>query len=388
MKPTINIISFYFEVENTPRSFRTYELTKGFCEAGFRVRLIVPNFNKHLFTHANLEIIDTPVGPILKKTTDKRLPALVSTELSKPIQWACAIGQKFLFPDMNALWVHNALNFLRQHQVDLEAEGTLAIAQPLAPMVLAAALKQTGRRVGNLLVEYGDPTIYPPGILNQFKAQREAELLQLFDAIVINFPGAKESFAKLGVSSSKIHIVPHILPTDTAPTKWKRRNEETTAYIYGGALYGDRDISKLLLAIRKLREEGGKQTLTLFTSTESLSEDTRKQEGDYLILREKVTPEEYRKNLLNFDAAVNFIPSKSIHLPSKRMDLAMAEIPVLEIRYEDTAEDLVHKMRTGQFTKLSCDDACTRSEAIAHYSEILTGTGVKIEEQPRYEYSS
>ncbi|MEZ4749533.1 MAG: hypothetical protein R3B54_02570 [Bdellovibrionota bacterium] len=373
MNATVNIIGFFFEPESTPRSFRTVELTKGFCEMGFKVRLVLPDFHKRHYTHPNLEIIETPVGPFLARTAANELPNLTRPGLPRHLRWLRVLGQRCLFPDINALWIRNAFKHLVTNRTNLEASATLSIGLPIAPMVLATKLKRAGLPVGKLIAEYGDPAIYGTGLLQGIAAEKERRLLRHVDVLTVNFSGAVSAFEYRGIPASKIRVVPHILPDDANEPKWTPHGKQAVNYVYGGAIYGERDISKLLAALKRVRREGGRQTLTVFTSVANLNPSVIAEAGEYLTLRQKVSPSAYRKVLLEFDAAINFIPSRSIHLPSKRMDFGAVGIPVFEIHPSDSVEDLAKKLRAGEFSPITCKDACTRSEAIAIYSEIIHG---------------
>ncbi|MCB0416870.1 MAG: hypothetical protein H6617_03490 [Bdellovibrionaceae bacterium] len=373
MTPTLNIIGFFFEIEGTPRSFRTLELTKGFCEAGYKVRLILPNFNNRKFTHPNLEIIETPVGRFLEKTASRVDPDLNRADLQKHVMLLRLLGQKYLFPDINLLWIRNAIKYICRRKIELNADATLAIALPIAPVVLASRLKRAGYPLGKVIAEYGDPNPKASlrGLPGKISRAGERAVLANVEEVVVNFPGGVPVFESLGFSPDKIHVIPHILPDSSNVKKWEQKNEKALHYVYGGAVYGERDIAKLIRAIKQLRKEGGQQTLTILTSLEHLDDSLRAEAGEYLILRQKVSPEEYRKLLINFDAAINFIPSKKVHLPSKRMDFAIVGIPVFEIFCGDSEVDLMNKMREGRFPRPDCENVFTRSQAIESYAKIL-----------------
>ncbi len=385
-KKTINVISYYFEPENTPRAFRTFELVRVLCESGYRVRLIVPDFVPRTYRHPNLELIETPGGYILNRT---RLGSEEGYRRPRSLAWrydlklARILLPKVVWPDIRTVWARLAARHLLTARVDLAADATISIGLPIAPHLLTAALARSQEVVGNLgclVAEYGDPFSVSKLDGDPKNVDREKKLLEVFDHIVVPTPGAQELFSQLK-SAERIHVIPQGFKAPENLTRHPPEPDSTEGLhgFYGGVFYGEyRNPNNLMLALQMLDRQEKPVRLTIRTSddisfifgdTPGLYELTMK----YTEVLPLVSRRRFLQELESHDFAVNFLGPHQSQIPSKAIDYALTQVPVLEIRPADSPECIAEKLESREFVQYPFRPEHDIRNVLAAYEKVMFG---------------
>ena len=351
----IVITSYYFPPENTPRSFRTIELAKYFAKNGWKVIVVIPNYDqdytslerKHNFTVIQTEGWFSNKFHGNEKAHERKSRILKNQRLKSVLRYF--IGSKdigFYRPLLKTLEKTN-------NQAELKNFYFLAIGLPISvTMGTAIFMKRHGIMPDKAIAEYGDPYYYNPYI-NRFFLHKylEKKVLKRYETIT--------------VTTSKItHCFTHYKPVDkvvTIPQGFdldaieipEYKNNSIPTFAYAGSFYDNEweTTDKFMRFLTSIEQDF---RFVVYTDVKMKIGDGVKmilpykdKLGDKLVLRDLIPRSEVIPKL----AGMNFLVyiEADVASPSKLIDYTISGRPILLIDEEKKYKALFLKYLNGDY---------------------------------------
>ena len=326
MKKKILIVSKYFYPQNSPRSFRTTELTKEFAKLGHDVTLIIPKNDK--------------IHPTFEKAyniTIKDLGKRKFTELDvRPDESKALIFFKralrrvllllFEYPDIELMFlVKKALK--NEKNYDL----LISIAAPhTIHWGVAWAWKKKSNIANTWVADCGDP--YYLSIHDSFKKIFYFKYLENWfskkaDYISIPFEGLKKYFFK--EYDDKYRIIPQGFNFEDIEISNKPIDNEVVTFAFaGGFIKNSRDPRKFFDLLLKVKIPF---QFIVYNRQPEFTQPYKEVLGNKLIIKNYVPREQLLNELSRMDFLVNFEYDITNQLPSKLIDYSLVKRPILLI---------------------------------------------------------
>jgi hypothetical protein len=324
IKKKILLVSFAFYPEISPRSFRTTELAKEFCRQGHDVT-VFSKFRDYDYSGflaqfpVKLKMWKKPVFPRIPESKS-RLFSIISRGLSRILLIF------FEYPMIEEMF--KVRKILKDHQgYDL----LITFAYP-HPVHWGTAWARSDRnRIANTWVaDCGDP--YMGDVLDSFRkpfyfGYLEKWFCKKADYISIPVESARSGY--YNEFQSKIEVIPQGFDFNLNDRKAKSPENKITQFAYaGGFLRGIRDPD---LLIQFLEKNDISFIFFIFTDKPELLDKYKSRLGEKLMVSGYIPREELINRLSKMDFLINFDNNTSVHIPSKLIDYAIANRPILNI---------------------------------------------------------
>lgn len=340
-KKNFVIVSQRIFPAQSPRSFRATELAKELARQGHRVTLYavlgkydyktfesvnnikVKNIGRLLFAKANsdVDIRFTLLDKILYKILNKILE----------------------FPDIELMF---KIPGILKKEKNVDCLITVAIPFPLHWGAALAKTIYPKRFPKKWIADCGDPYMG-----NKFSkpyfyfGYLEKWFCRKVDYISVPVEEARPAYYE--EFHEKIKIIPQGFNLDEIPKVDGVENNDVPTFAYAGTFYkGVRDPKLFLRYITSLDKEF---KFIIFSPGNSFIETYK----EILDRRIELKPFIARKELLNFlvktDFVVNFENSSDVHSPSKLIEYALIEKPILSIRCDQIEENIINEFLEGKY---------------------------------------
>ena len=342
-KKDILLVSSAFYPELSPRSFRATELAREFCRQGHRV-VVISKHREHDYTDFLNEV---PVT--LKMWSRARFPAVPVSRiksLNRLLRGLARILQiLFEYPAIEEMF--RVKRMLRNEQgYDL----MISFAVPFPVQWGAAKGWRRKRPVAHTWVaDCGDP--YMGDVLDSFRKPfyfgfLERSFCRKADYISIPVESARPAYYKQ--FHDKIRVIPQGFEFDLTARKEARVHNSVPQFAYaGGFLQGIRDprllMSNLMDCDRPFR-------FHIFTNQPEILDKYREGLGDKLVVSGYIAREELLNVLSGMDFLINFDNNTTLNVPSKLIDYAIINRPVLNIDKNFNGE-WIREFLDGDYSK-------------------------------------
>lgn len=338
----ILIVSNAFYPENSPRSFRTTELAKEFSRQGHTVTII---------THADpaqdklIEAYGFNVKPIPKpawsgfRLRNQGISRLISRVLVRLSDWLFELPMVQLVPIVaRALREESGYDLL------------ISIAVPFPVHWGVAKAQRANHRIAKTWVaDCGDPymgqendTFTPPfyfGYVEKWFC-RKADFLTVpvTGAIAAYYPEFHD----------KIKVIPQGFRFEDFQAQGERLPNPQVTFGYAGHLMpGMRDPSRFLQYLVDLEMD---YRFHLYTRSVGLVAPYAQASGGRIIVHDYVSREELLLRFSQMDFVVNFENVGTKQTPSKLIDYAIIERPILSVRSEQLQTDNIDAFLKGDYS--------------------------------------
>lgn len=323
-KKKILIVSRSFYPENSPRSFRTTELVKEFCRQGHQVKLIT-------FWRPELQALQDEFGfewaplapmtwprPTVKGKGIQRLFTRLLTRFSKLL---------LEYPDIQLVrLVSKALKKESGHDL------LISIAVPHPVHWGVAKARTTKHPIATIWVaDCGDP--YMGQENDSFKAPFYFAWVEKWfcrKADYLSVPTAGSVAAYYPEFHSKISVIPQGFKFEEVHVKESTVENEVPTFGYGGIFIpGRRDPTAFLTY---LVEKPIDFRFHVFTKTPELVKPFLEASKGRVVLHEPLDRAAFLYELSGYDFVVNFENFGAKQTPSKLIDYAIIQKPILSIK--------------------------------------------------------
>lgn len=336
-KRKILLVSNGFYPEISPRSYRATELAKEFCRQGHEVTL-VSKFRDHDY----FEFINK-YGIIFKMWGKSRFPSVHDFK-HKPFSFF----SRFLTRTLLTLFEYPAIEEMFSVRKILKRETGYDIMISFAvpyPVHWGVAWSRSNKHtIADIWVaDCGDP--YMGDVLDSFRkpfyfGYLEKWFCRKTDFITVPIESAKPGYYL--EFHPKIKVIPQgfefNLVGDKAKHPVKPENDAPTFAYAGGFLPGARDPRPLLIYLTELDLPF---KFLVFTAKPNLLNEFRDKLKDKLFVYDYIPREELLVVLKKMDFLVNFDNNTTRNSPSKLIDYAIVNRPVLNIKQDFSPEDLL-----------------------------------------------
>src|SRR5699024_9270407 len=345
-KKKIIIISRSFYPEQSPRSFRTTELVKGFARQGHEVTLVTL---KKGDIHSQFEKEN---GIIIKDLVPLKFPS-ISTNNSNlffhTISRALRRGLKLFFeyPSIELMYrVKKALELMNKNY-DL----LISIAVPHTVHWGVAAAYSNGHSIADVwAADCGDP--YMGESTDSFRKMFyfkyvESWFCRKADVITVPIEAAKEAYYP--EFRKKINVIPQgfdFKNIDVKPGEYIPNKVPTFAYA-GSFIRNNRDPRRLLEYLVELDQDF---RFVIYTKNRDLIKPFIKNSGGKIEIRDYIPRKELLKKLSCMDFLVNLENNTAKQQPSKLIDYYLAGRPVLSVGSRDIDKENIQQFLYGNYS--------------------------------------
>jgi hypothetical protein len=336
------LVSDGFYPEISPRSFRATELTKEFCRQGHEVTVIT-KFRINEYTDFLKEF------PISLKMWSK--PVFPKIPVFR--KWPFSFFFRGIARVMALLFEYPVIEEMFQVKKKLKHEKgynlmiSFAVPYPVHWGVALSRSKQ--HRIADIWVaDCGDP--YMGDVLDSFRKPfyfRYLEKLFCRRADFISIPVESALSGYYPEFYNKIKIIPQGFNFDLAERKPEFKNNIPEFAYTGGFLHGIRD-PKLLMEF--LTSIDMPFRFYIYTNEPELLNKYKDGLKDKLIVSGYIAREDLMKRLAELDFLINFDNNTHLNVPSKLIDYAITNRPVLNINKDFCFEDIMSFLR-GDYSK-------------------------------------
>lgn len=257
------------------------------------------------------------------------------------------------FPDQAGPWIIPAVvrgaRVVRKHKIDV----IFATGSPWSSLIIGCFLSRLCRKP--LVIDFRDPWMNNPfhkskgKFLDWLGRRLERMVVHRADAISLNTQPLLEEFsARYPESAEKLFVMPNGFDREEfkgIPDKKSTKRNADLVLCHAGLLYGVRDPSVLLDAIRivnqKRKEASGKVVFHQIGYVQ-LNYDLKERYRDLiaaesLVIESPVPYKDCLNKLASADVVVNIQPGTKTQIPSKLYDYLALRQPILNITPKDGA---------------------------------------------------
>lgn len=315
----ILIVTKFFHPDITPRAFRAFELAKEFSRQGHEVNVLT---TKRQFDYTKIE---NQYGFRVRATVKNEPKQIKGDGLFRVFRFG--LQHFFIYPFI-LLSKHFKKSLLNEIGFDL----LISIAHPY-PVHFGVALAQ--KRNKNLtktwIADCGDP----------FAGEQEGRLKYPFyykiiekwfckkpDFITIPINEAKTAYPY--ICQNKLRVIPQGFDFNTIRPNYIPSKNKVITFAYAGNLsQGIRDPRPLLDYLNELPNEF---KCILYTRNKDFLIPYKEKLGDKLEFRDYVPRDVLLKELGQMDFLLNIENKSTVQKPSKLIDYALLERPILSIK--------------------------------------------------------
>lgn len=319
----ILIVSGAFYPQNSPRSHRTTELVKEFSRQGHDVTLCIPQTD---VDHSGF-LSDFPIKinyiPINRNndgiTIFKQIPLLSKI-------WRRLKYTYLAYPDIQFLW--KLPNFFRNEKITYDLLITIAVPHPIH-WGMSKALKKNPKLCKTWIGDCGDPFMLQKS--DSFRTPFyfkcfELDFCKNVNYISVPFKGAIDGYYPQ--FHHKIKIIPQAFNFNEVSIEEYKRNDIPTFYYSGGFIPGKRDPRPILDFLLKVEMDF---KFIIYTRQRALIENYIPLFNGRLIVRDYIPRLELIKIMSMADFLINLDNNVSEQLPSKIIDYALSNRPILSL---------------------------------------------------------
>lgn len=330
----ILLVSSAFYPEISPRSFRATELAKEFCRQHHKVT-VISNFRNHNYTNFFKEY------PLTLKMWDKsRVPKVPEIK-----QGPFSFLFRGLSRILSLLFEYPGITEMFQVKKMLKNESgfdlMISFAVPY-PVHWGVAWSRTmKKRIAKFwIADCGDP--YMGDILDTFKKPFYFKYLEKSFCRKAEFITIPIESAKPGYYSEfhqKIRIIPQGFDFDLEKKEIDHPVNEVPSFAYAGGFFpGARDPRPLLDYLSNIDFS---YRFFIFTNTPGLIEPYKVSLNKKIIISDYITRKDLMEILAKMDFLINFDNNTTMNSPSKLIDYAILNRPVLNITKDFNGEELL-----------------------------------------------
>lgn len=381
MAGRIDIISYYYDPEKTPRAYRAAELAREFSRRGYDVRIITPAQAGVALTNSGNPAIHyiSPGYFFHRKKVVASSSAGGQGFAGKWLvrQMKVLIGL-FIWPaDRTFEWQQRVLEFYKHRQLGPPI-AIISIGLPVSAHAAAIKVKRFYGKEAKIvfIADYGDPYSLNP-VFNTTWLDRikEGRLLHQFNYLTIPVQDAIPAFTALGVDPKTIRVIPQGF--EKVPLDKTQLRLETFTGVYGGRFYaGIREPGPLFQAIALANKTGIRVQLIVYTDpnmelVKKALADLDEQERAGIQIRPLLDRVAFIHEMRKAHFAVNILNRSEFQVPSKQLDFAEAGVPVLLIEPHMGATDIVKKIEERSFIVYSADEVHDIGKVADSFMELI-----------------
>lgn len=323
----ILILSHFFYPSITPRAFRTTELAKRLCNIGHSVTVCIPksqfDYTSFLKEYVNIKIdfIDIPVAENKKVT--------------EPANFIAPIFKRFINRIKYTYLQYPTIKYLKlipsylDKETKYDAIISIAVPHPIH-WGIARAIRLLKKSVCKVwIADCGDPfmlcrtdTFRKPFYFRWF----EKDFCRKADFITIPVDDGKKGYYP--EFWSKIKVIPQGFDFSEIKLCEYKPNEVVSFAYAGGFIPGIRDPRPIL---DYLCEYKGNFRIYIYTRQQSLISSYKERLGDKLVISDYIERTELIYRLSSYDFLLNIENGTSVQSPSKLIDYALTQRPVLSL---------------------------------------------------------
>jgi hypothetical protein len=342
-KRNILIVSSSFEPQNSPRAFRTTELAKEFARQGHIVTILTPRSEPH---HSLLE---QTFGFTILDLGRSTWPIL-HIKGSGAMYWFRRISKRlasWLFEYPNLEWMVKVKHALK-HKSGYDALISIAVPYPIHWGVAWVRTKKNP--IAKVwIADCGDPymgqendTMRPPFYFKYvekwFCSKANYITVPTSGAVGGYYPEFKE----------KIRVIPQGFRfEDYGDLNGSIKPSKLTFAYAGMFIPGRRDPTEML---EFLKHTSVDFEFHIFTATLGLVETYSEMDPERIKLHKPIPRMELLHTLRSFDFLINFENVGSAQTPSKLIDYAILQKPILSVRTGALDEDNVRKFLNRDYS--------------------------------------
>lgn len=332
----ILIVTKFFHPDITPRAFRAFELAKEFSRQGHEVTVLT---TKRDFDFSQIE----KEFKLKIKATVKNEPKEIS---GGGIKKVLRFGLKhfLLFP-----YIHLTKHFENALRNESGYDMLVSIAFPFpVHFGVALAKKKNKSLTKTWVADCGDP--FTGGKETRFDSPFYYKIIEEWfckkpDFITIPIKEAKNAYPKL--CQHKLKVIPQGFDFETIKPNYTPGENLVKTFAYAGTLSpGARDPRMLINYLQSLKQDF---KFVLYTRNKYFLEGYKADLGDKLEFRDYVPREVLLKELGKMDFLINLENKTTIHSPSKLIDYALLERPILSVKPFDINENIISEFLRGEY---------------------------------------
>ena len=332
-KIRILLVSNGFYPEISPRSFRATELAKEFCRQGHSVTVIT-KFRDHQYSgflnefNISLRMWNGPKFP--------RIPVSGNLFFSKIFKgFARILSILIEYPGIEEMFL---VKKILKHESGYDLMVSFAVPFPVH---WGVAWSRTGSHkvATKWVADCGDP--YMGDVLDSFRKPFYFKYLEKYfcrkaDFITIPVESARPAY--YSEFHHKIRIIPQGFDFDLNANEKTQNITGIPEFAYAGKfLKGIRDPGALLDCLSKIDSPF---KFHVFTDQPELLDAYREALDGKLLISSYISREELMKQLTQMDFLINFDNDTPLNVPSKLIDYAITNRPVLNINRTFNSETL------------------------------------------------
>ncbi|MGI6306873.1 MAG: glycosyltransferase [Bacteroidales bacterium] len=344
----ILLVSNAFYPEISPRSYRATELAREFSRQGHKV-VVITKFRNHDYSEF---IRGTSI--VIKMWESGKLPEI---RIARRNPWAFlsrALKRVLLilfeYPSIEDMF-HVRKMLRREKGYDL----MISFAVPYPVHWGVAWATNRGKNAATWVADCGDP--YMGDVLDSFRKPFYFAYLEKWFCRRADFISIPIEKAKSGYYSEfhhKIRIIPQGFDFDLKKEEVSRNENSVPTFAYAGTfLQGARNPEPLMQFLTNLDLQF---KFLVFTNKPDILEKYRLLLCEKLIVSDYIPRHELMAVLKNMDFLINFDNNTELNSPSKLIDYAITQRPVLNITKDFNGEDLKAFLRGDYSKKMSLPD--------------------------------
>ena len=330
----IIIVSHAFFPEQSPRSFRATELVKEFCRQGHSVTVMAPHREGMDTLFRDFPVKFRSLGRLNWRILNFQRLGLLGRIYNKAVNRLLPL--LFEFPRMELFF--RVRKALREEQERYDMLISVAVPYPIHWGV-AAVWKKGGGELANLWVaDCGDPyclqendTFRPPFYF------RWVEKWFMRKANFITLPTDTSYLGYFPEFYDKIRVIPQGFRFEDI-VKRETTNDGVVRFGYGGSFIPGRRDPKPFIEFLKRIPTIIRFEFHIYTSTPQFV-PSYPQDDDRILIHQPVSRKELLETFSAFNFVVNFANVGAAQTPSKLIDYAIIDKPILQIDSGDASNE-------------------------------------------------
>jgi glycosyltransferase involved in cell wall biosynthesis len=372
-KKKILIVSHSFFPENSPRSFRTTELAKEFARRGHLVKLITHKKPEQdeLIDEFGFKIKD--LGKLKWKPFTVKGSGLIRLFRRAMVRFS---GLLFEYPNIQLMgMVNDALK--DESGYDL----LISIAMPHPVHWGVASVRSIKHMIAKVWVaDCGDP--YMGGENDTFKPPFYFKYVEKWfcrkaDYVSVPTEGAIQAYYPN--FHSKIRVIPQGFRFEDFVSGDDLKKQQPNFAYAGGFIQGRRDPTEMLDYLLTLDVDF---RFKIYTSSPEIVNPYAKKSNGKIIVLSNIPRTELLKELYQMDFVVNFENAGNKQTPSKLIDYAIINKPVLSIKTNGLNKKAIDEFIAGNYqqqyiinnpTQYRIENVCNQFLALCQNDDITKG---------------